>query len=243
MTTTPNLAIEHIAANQSQKEVTANTAFDALDKAFCQPTNIAIADVHMTLTDAQFLGCVYLRFTGTLTAARNITVPAKSKLVIVENSTTGGFSVNVKTAAGAAIVVGSGDRKLLYGNGTTLLPLAEVNAVSSFPYDLGGTVSGAPGAGAVLVRFPMPRAVRFPASMAGSQGSAAVTASATSVFSIKKNGTEFATMQFAASANTATFTAASATDFAAGDILTIVAPNPADSTLADLGFSLAGLRL
>ena len=243
MTTTPNLAIEHIAANQSQKEVTANTAFDTLDKAMCQPTNIALTDANLSLTDAQFLGSVYLRFTGTLTAARTITVPAKSKLVIVENSTTGGFSINVKTSAGAAIVVNNADRKLLYGNGTTLLPLAEQNSVSSFPYDIGGSVAGSPGAGAILIRFPVPRAVRFPAALAGSQGVAAVTASATAVFSIRKNGTEFATMQFAASASTATFTAATATDFAAGDILTIVAPNPADSTLADIGFSLSGLRL
>lgn len=243
MTTTPNLAIEHIAANQSQKEVTANTAFDALDKAFCQPTDIALADANLTVPDAQFLGSVYLRFTGTLTAARTITVPAKAKLIIVENSTTGGFSVGVKTPAGVAVNLNSGDRKLLFGNGTTLLQLSEVNAVSTAPYDIGGTVGGMPGAGAVLVRFPMSRAVRFPAGMTGSRGVAGEAASATTVFALKKNGVDFGTMQFAASANTATFTAASNTDFAAGDVLTVIAPNPADGNLADIGFSLAGLRL
>ena len=196
MTTTPNLLIEHIAANQSQKEVTANTAFDALDKAFCQPTDIALADANLSVSDAQFLGSVYLRFTGTLTAARTITVPARGKLIIVENATTGGFSIDVKTAAGA-----------------------------------------------VLVRFPMPRAVRFPAAMSGSRGVAGEAATATTVFALKKNGVDFGTMQFAASANLATFTGASNTDFAAGDVLTVIAPNPADSTLADIGFSLAGLRL
>jgi hypothetical protein len=50
-------------------------------------------------------------------------------------------------------------------------------------------------------------------------------------------------MQFAAGVTTPTFTAATATDFAAGDVLTIIAPNPADSTLADIGFALAGIRL
>jgi hypothetical protein len=64
MTTTPNLLIEHIAANQAQKEVTANAAFDALDKAACQLTSIALADADTTLTDAQFLGSFSLRFTG-----------------------------------------------------------------------------------------------------------------------------------------------------------------------------------
>jgi hypothetical protein len=43
MTTTPNLLIDHIAANQAQKEVTANAAFDALDKALCQQTSIALS--------------------------------------------------------------------------------------------------------------------------------------------------------------------------------------------------------
>lgn len=243
MTTTPNLLIEHIAANQSQKEVTANTAFDALDKAFCQPTDIALADANLSLSDAQFLGSVYLRFTGTLTAARTITVPARGKLVIVENATTGGFSIDVKTAAGAAITFINGDRKLLYGNGATLLRLAEISTLPTLPYDIGGTVGGAPGAGAVLVRFPLPRPVRFPAGMTGSRGVAAEAATATTVFALRKNGVDFGTMQFAASANLATFTGASDTDFAAGDVLTVIAPNPADGTLADIGFSLAGLRL
>jgi hypothetical protein len=90
MTTTPNLLIEHIAANQAQKEVTANAAFDALDKALCQLTSIAILDVDTTLTDAQMLGALSMKFTGTLTAGRTITIPAKNKLLVVENSTTGG---------------------------------------------------------------------------------------------------------------------------------------------------------
>jgi len=68
MTTTPNLLIDHIAASQAQKEVTANTAFDALDKALCQYTGIALSDANLTLTDAQMIGNMALKFTGTLTA-------------------------------------------------------------------------------------------------------------------------------------------------------------------------------
>jgi hypothetical protein len=96
MTTTPNLLIDHIAANQAQKEVTANAAFDALDKALCQLTSIAIADVDTTLTDAQMLGSLSMKFTGTLTAGRTITIPAKPKLLMVENATTGGFASRLK---------------------------------------------------------------------------------------------------------------------------------------------------
>jgi hypothetical protein len=243
MTTTPNLLIEHIAANQAQKEVTANAAFDALDKAACQLTSIALADADTTLTDAQFLGSFSLRFTGTLTASRTITVPARAKLVLVENATTGGFILNIKTPSGTAIALNPGDRKLLYNNGTTLLVIAEFSSLGGLPYDIGGTIVGQPAGGAILLRYPAPRAIRFPSSLASSRGVAGTAAAATATFSIRKNGTQFATMSFASGASIATFTAASDTDFAAGDVLTVIAPNPADSTLADIGFALAGVRL
>lgn len=243
MTTTPNLLIEHIAANQAQKEVTANAAFDALDKAACQLTGIALLDADATLTDAQWIGSFSLRFTGTLTAARTVTVPARAKLVLAENATTGGYLLNLKTPSGTSIVFSSGDRKLIYGNGTTLLVIAEFSSLGGLPYDIGGTIVGQPAGGAILLRYPSPRAIRFPSGMVGSRGVAGTAATASAVFSIRKNGTQFATMSFAGGASTATFTAASDTDFAGGDVLTVVSPNPADSTLADIGFSLAGVRL
>jgi hypothetical protein len=242
MTQTPNLLIDHIAANQSQKEVTANAAFDALDQALCQPSSIAIADANLTLTDAQMLGMLSAKFTGTLTAARTVTAPAHAKLLLVENGTTGGFAVNVKTPSGSPIAVNSNDRKLLYCDGTTFKIVAETSSAGN-PYDIGASLTGQPASGAIILRYPLPRAVRFPASLPNSKGVVATSAAATATFSLKKNGTQFATMQFAASATTATFTAASDTDFAAGDVLTIVAPTPNDTSLADLGVALAGVRL
>ncbi len=243
MTTTPNLLIEHIAANQAQKEVTANAAFDALDKAACQLTSIALSDADTTLTDAQFIGSFSLRFTGTLTASRTATVPARAKLVLAENATTGGFILNIKTPSGTAIVFNPGDRRLLYNNGTILLVIAEFSSLGGLPYDIGGTIVGQPAGGAILLRYPAPRAIRFPSGMVGSRGVTGTAAAATAIFSIRKNGTQFATMSFASGASTATFTAASDTDFAAGDVLSVVSPSPADGTLADIGFALAGVRL
>lgn len=243
MTTTPNLLIEHIAANQAQKEVTANAAFDALDKALCQLTNIAILDVDTVLTDAQMLGALSMKFSGTLTAGRTITIPAKPKLLIVENGTTGGFTLSVKTPSGTAISFAVGDRKLLYCDGVTFQIIAETSAGLSIPYDIGGTLGGIPTGGSIILRYPLPRAIRFPAGLSNSQGVAGTASGATATFSIRKNGTQFATMQFAAGISTATFTAATATDFAAGDVLTIIAPSPADSTLSDVGFSLAAIRI
>lgn len=241
MTTTPNLLLDHIAASQAQKEVTANAAFDGLDKALCQQTVVALSDTDLTLSAAQVIGSMAIKFTGTLTAVRTITVPAYAKLLLVENATTGDYALSLKTPSGTAVAINNAERKLLYGDGSDL----KVVAVSGFsnPYDIGGSYSGKPLASAVLLRFPMPRAVRYLSGISGSQGIAVTAAKAAASFSINKNGTSFATMAFAASATTATFTAATTTDFAAGDVLTIVAPSTADDNLSDIGFSIAGIRL
>jgi hypothetical protein len=57
----------------------------------------------------------------TLTAARNIIVPSTSKMYIVKNATTGGFSVTVKTSAGTGIEVPNGATMLLYCDGTNVI--------------------------------------------------------------------------------------------------------------------------
>lgn len=241
MTTTPNLLIDHIAASQAQKEVTANTAFDALDMALCQFTGIALSDADLMLTDAQMIGNMALKFTGTLTAKRMITVPARAKFLYVENATTGGYALSIKTPSGTDIALGSGERKLLYCNGSDFSIVAEAGL--SAPYDIGGSFVGKPSAGAVVLRFPLPRTVRFLSGMALSKGVAAIAATATASFSIRKNGIEFATMSFAASGANATFACAATTDFATSDVLTLVAPASPDDTLSDIGFAFAGLRI
>jgi len=241
MTTTPNLQIDHIAASQAQKEVTANTAFDVLDKALCGLSEIALADANLALTDEQMLWNVALSFTGTLTATRTITVPVHKKLLFVQNNTDGGFDISVKTPLGEAISISASANKLFYCDGADLIIVAEAGLAA--PYDVGGSYNGAPASNAVLLRYPMPRAVRFEAGLSGSQGVAGTAATAAASFSLQKNGTEFATMDFAADATTATFTCASDTDFAAGDILTVLVPAAPDDTLADIGFSLSGIRL
>lgn len=110
------------------------------------------------------------------------------------------------------------------------------------PYDVGGSYNGAPTASLVMLRYPFPRQVIFPSGLTGSQGVAGVAATAQTDFDLKKNGSSVGTMRFAAAATTASFIMASQTTFAAGDVLTVVAPASPDATLANLGFSLAGTR-
>lgn len=108
--------------------------------------------------------------------------------------------------------------------------------------DFTGFYPGKPADGATVIRVPVGRAFTFPVSMTDSRGSSGSAATAQADFDLRKNGVSFGTMSFAASANTATFTAASATSFAAGDLLEIVAPATQDNTLADVGFYLKGDR-
>ena len=65
-----------------------------------------------------------------------------------------------------------------------------------------------------------------------------MAATGSSVFNLAKNGTNFGTVTFAASGTTGTFAAASATSFAAGDVLTVTGPATADATLADIALTL-----
>jgi hypothetical protein len=64
---------------------------------------------------------------GSLTATRALVVPTIQKQYIVQNNTSGGQSVTVKTAAGTGITVPNGARMHLYVNGVNV-----VNAVSHF---------------------------------------------------------------------------------------------------------------
>lgn len=110
------------------------------------------------------------------------------------------------------------------------------------PEDVAGFLAGVPGSSALLLRRPVARALDFPEDLTGSVGAAGVAADAQADFDLRKNGVSFGTMRFAAAATTATFIAASATSFAAGDVISVHAPASADATLADVGFALAGTR-
>ncbi len=109
-------------------------------------------------------------------------------------------------------------------------------------YDIAIWDNNRPASGEILYEYTFPRAVAFEAGLTTSRGKSRVAATAESVFSFQKNGVEFGTMTFAIGATTATFAAASLTTFAAGDVLTVVAPNPRDDTLSGVHGTLAGTR-
>jgi len=96
-----------------------------IEEAIAGYTTKALSDANYTLSTANGATDearqMMLKFTGTLTANRNITVPTSSKLYFVENATTGGFSLTFKTASGTGIEVLSGEKAVLYCDGTNVL--------------------------------------------------------------------------------------------------------------------------
>lgn len=126
---------------------------------------------------------------------------------------------------------------------------AEVNphpqyltAIPAQPFDLTAFYPGLIPASALVTRVPFARAVSFLAALAGSQGRASVAATAQTDFDVQQNGVSVGTIRFAADSATASFIAASPVNFAAGDVVSIIAPSTPDATLSNVGIVLAGTR-
>jgi hypothetical protein len=122
---TPNLLIDYIDVAQSQKEVTANAAFDVLDKATSEVAQISAAGSGtLSLTSSQYQNAV-LELSGSLTGNKSIVVPTRDRVFAVYNATTGAFTLTEKTASGTGVTIDQGTRALLYCNGTDVYQLTQ----------------------------------------------------------------------------------------------------------------------
>jgi hypothetical protein len=107
-----------------------------------------------------------------------------------------------------------------------------------------------PGVGSnnqICLYMVLKRAVTFPAGVgspplvSGSSAVASVAATASTTYTLKRNGSAFATVVFAIGGTTGTFTQASSASFnGSTDILEIDGPATADATLANVGFTFVG---
>ncbi len=89
----------------------------------------------------------------------------------------------------------------------------------------------------VIYKFIATVPFTLPSGLSGSYANSEVASTGNVHFDIKKNGSDSGDITFNASAS-GSFTLASDLSFAAGDILTIVAPATADTTLAGVAVSL-----
>ena len=95
----------------------------------------------------------------------------------------------------------------------------------------------------VAICHVLPIGITLPVSLTGSYAHAQTAATGSTTYTIKKSGASIGSLNFAAAGTSATFTFTTATSFAAGDRLEIVAPGTLDATLAGIAITLKATRI
>lgn len=235
----PNLAITHVAAAQNQKEVTVNDAIDRLDLASNDTVDIDCSGGNTTVSAADYRENFLLRLTGTPGADFTVTLPDGKRVLAIHNTTAKAATVRTATL-GATVTLRPGELSIVASRGASLVALA-ASAVGGL-YDIGLFIPGQPAASAMVFQFVVSRAISFPVNLAGSLAKAGTAATSAAAFTLRRNGANIGTIDFAAGSATATFTLAGGAAFAAGDVLEILAPSPQDATLADVSITLIASR-
>ncbi len=127
MVDTPNLGITHIEQSQSQKEQTANQAFDEFDQALADTITTAVDDTNaVTIATLDFQQNMLFDFnndTPTPTGLITVTVPAiKRGVFVVLNRTTEDMQVEVSGQSEPAVLVPAGETRVLTSGGSNVRP-------------------------------------------------------------------------------------------------------------------------
>jgi len=128
------------------------TALEQAIVGYGNPDYLSDANLTITLTDtnaAQAARALVLNVTsgfGSLTATRELVVPTVQKQYIVQNNTTGGQSITVKTSGGTGITVPNGRKAHLYVDGTNVIQMFDFVDINGGAID--GTVIGGAAAAA-----------------------------------------------------------------------------------------------
>lgn len=118
-----------------------------IEEAIAGWVSIATGDTDVTLTtnngSSDQARKAMLKFTGTLTANRNVIVPAVSKIYFIDNACSGSFSLIVKPSAGTGVTVPNGTKTVVYCDGTNVVSainwLSALTLGTALPVASGGT--------------------------------------------------------------------------------------------------------
>jgi hypothetical protein len=149
-----------------------------LEQAIAGVENVTISGTSYTLTTGSGVADqarnAVINLTGTLSANCNVIVPSVDKVYTIRNSTTGGFSVVVKTAAGSGVTVANGLTQSMYCDATNVVAstVAFNNATNTIASNVTGNLTG-----------NVTGNVSFGAGSAGSPGLSVTGDSDTGIFS------------------------------------------------------------
>jgi hypothetical protein len=255
MTTTTNYGYTLVEPNQSNKATTVNAAIVAIDAdlaAVAAGSGVTMAGDVTGLAASTVVAKIQNRTVAATAPSdlqylgwNNGSSQWEPKTISATTSVTMGGDVSgasgtatvdkIKGVAVSATTPTTG--QALEYNGSAWAP-------ATHPYDIGLTVTEAPTASEVLLRFVAPRAIGFVANFSTSYAKSGTAATGSTVFTIAKNGSSIGTVTFAASGTTGTWASSGGTaqSLAAGDVLTLAGPATPDATLAGIGFMFAGTR-
>ncbi len=129
-----------------------------LEQAITGVASISMTDANLTLSAGNGVSDqarnAVLVVGGALTANRNLIVPSVNKFYAVNNATTGGFSIVVKTASGSGVTLANGFTQLMYCDGTNVVlasvPINSTNGNVAVSGDMSVTGTVSSGGGVVM---------------------------------------------------------------------------------------------
>lgn len=109
-------------------------------------------------------------------------------------------------------------------------------------FDIAIFAQGVYADGEMLHRHVFASTSVFPIGLVGSQVSSVGPAAAATTLQLKKNGVTFGTINWGIGDTVATYTSVAGATFDAGDVLTVIVPTPADTTLSSVAGTIRGSR-
>lgn len=127
MSTTPNLGLSHIHANQGQKEVTANQFADGLDIAIAGSIVINLEGKTEYMLNTIEARHAILIFKGGLISAVNIIIPTENanKKFIVHHAAVGDFPIHIHHPNSVSIAIQPDERCWIYSDGEQFYTLSD----------------------------------------------------------------------------------------------------------------------
>lgn len=109
-----------------------NTVLDLIEDAISGMSTVATTGGSTTLSTNNSASdqarMALIKVTGVLVSNATIVVPSKTKQYLVWNATSGSYTLTVKTAAGASVVVAQGKKELLMCDATDVLRAHDLRA-------------------------------------------------------------------------------------------------------------------
>lgn len=240
MSGTANLNAPFIVASQNQKEVTANAAFTRFDAALTETLAVNVSSGNATPTAEEVRAAYRILITGATTAGRTITMPSMKKPIDVSLASNSTQTVSiVRGTASFTLYPGCTTRVITDGTTNGMVRLGEhgpeVNRI---------WIRGAPSASEVVARWQVQETSVVLPNLLGWDAQADTAADSTTVFNVRKNGSNVGTLTWAAAGTVPTLATSSGVPvtYAAGDYFDVQAPSSPDLTLSDIFLHILLIR-